>query len=88
MPTLKGGNGSSAPAKVMILDWHGAIPPYVRWLHQAAIRERAADVYTGGHIAGFHITEQDVAICPDLTDMKMVYLVFEREGRAHGGNSV
>jgi len=67
----------------LVVDWPTPIPDYVKWLHNSAIQQRAADEYTSGHVAGFHIREADIQWCPDLEGISMVYLVYKERANAN-----
>mgnify|MGYP001592052776 CR=1 FL=1 len=67
--------------EVVVADWKAPLPPYIRWLHRAAIDCRAADEYTAGHIVGFKLGEQDQLLCPELEPYATVYMVYrDRKG--------
>ena len=81
MPTRKAKRKVENP--VIVADWVGVLPEYVRWLHHAAV-SGGADEYTDNHIAGFGIKDTDLMLCPTLEDYGTVYLVYKERHR-HAG---
>lgn len=63
--------------QVIVADWKGTLPSYIRWLHRAGIDCHAADEYTADHIMGFKVGQQDLILCPDLDPYATIYLVYK-----------